>query len=198
MRVIVADVPVRFVVERLVDVVFVPVAFVQTIPDTAIGFTNAKVVNVAFVPTRLVTNAFVVVELVVVPLVKTYPVPVRLTIEADDVTVTEPAVKAKSVEACAVRLLVKKLVDVVFVPVAFVHEKPVIEPVAAERPLRIETLEAFRYWAFAVPVTLSCDVVTPPKKVTGTDVVAPRAVTTANVSVEYMLKQFVPFARQTL
>lgn len=98
-RVIVADVPVRFVVERFVDVVFVPVAFVQAIPDTTIGFTKERLVRVAFVPTRLVAKAFVDVALVVVPLVKTYPVPVRLTIEAVDVTVTVPAVKAKSVEA---------------------------------------------------------------------------------------------------
>ncbi len=143
-RVIVADVPVKFVVERLVDVVFVPVAFVQTIPDTAIGFTKANVVNVALVPTRLVTKAFVDVEFVVVPLVKTYPVPVRLTIDAEEVTVTEPAVRANSVEACAVRLFAKRLVEVVFVPVALVQSNPPMVPVAAEIPFKMDTDEALR------------------------------------------------------
>ena len=39
--------------------------------------------------------------------------------------------------------------------------------------------------------------VTPPKNVTATEVVAPRAVTIAKVSVEYIETQFVPLARQT-
>lgn len=143
-RVIVADVPVRFVVERFVDVVLVPVAFVQEIPDTTIGFTRERLVRVALVPTRLVTKAFVEVEFVVVPLVKTYPVPVRLTIEAEEVTVTVPAVKAKSVDACALMLLAKRLVEVVFVPVAFVQSNPAIVPVAAEIPFKMDTDEALR------------------------------------------------------
>ena len=46
-------------------------------------------------------------------------------------------------------------------------------------------------------VALRLVVVTPPKKVTATEVVAPRAVTIASVSVEYMETQFVPLARQT-
>lgn len=53
------------------------------------------------------------------------------------------------------------MVPVVFVPVASVQRRPVIE---------------------AVPVTFKSDVVAPPKKVTATEVVAPRPVTVAKVS----------------
>lgn len=92
----------------------------------------------------------------------------------------------------------KKLVEVVLVPVAFVQTRPVIEPVAAEIPPETLTLEAFTVAKLAVPLTLIFEDVTPPKNVTGTEVVAPRAVTMASVSVEYMFKQLVPLARQTL
>lgn len=105
------------------------------------------------------------------------------------------AVAWVKVAADAVRLVVARLVEVVFVPVAFVQIIPPIVAVAAERPLRTATDEALRYWAFAVPVTFSNDVVTPPKKVTVEVAVPPRAVTEARVSVEAV--QFVPLARQT-
>lgn len=63
------------------------------------------------------------------------------------------------------------------VPVAFVHERP-----------SIRALVAFKF-----------DVVTPPKKVTATEVVAPRAVTEARVSASAPAEgQLVPFERQTL
>lgn len=65
---------------------------------------------------------------------------------------------------------------VVFVPVAFVQTRPLM---------------------VAVPVTERSETVAPPKKVTAIEVVAPRAVTVASVSVEYIERQLVPLARQT-
>ena len=72
------------------------------------------------------------------------------------------------------------------------------EPVAAEMPFKTLILEALRYWIFAVLETLRMLVVTPPKKVTGTLVVAPFAVTVARVSVEAPIEgQFTPLEVQT-
>lgn len=91
----------------------------------------------------------------------------------------------------------KRFVEVTFVAVALVVIRPAIEPVAALNPPLTFMDEAFTLAKLAVPLTLIFEDVTPPKKVTATEVVAPRAVTIANVSVEYMDTQFVPFARQT-
>lgn len=55
---------------------------------------------------------------------------------------------------------------------------------AAIMPFVEETLEAFTFAKFAVPLTLIFEDVTPPKNETGTEVVAPRAVIAAKVSVE--------------
>ncbi len=49
----------------------------------------------------------------------------------------------------------------------------------------------------AVPVTERSETLAPPKNETAIDVVAPRAVTVARVSVEYIERQLVPLARQT-
>ena len=91
----------------------------------------------------------------------------------------------------------KRFVEVTFVAVAFVVTSPAIEPVAALNPPLTATEDALIVARLEVPETFKFEDVTPPKNVTATDVVAPRAVTVASVSVEYMLKQFVPFARQT-
>lgn len=91
----------------------------------------------------------------------------------------------------------KRFVVVTLVAVAFVVTRPAIEPVAAEIPPETFTLEAFTLAKLAVPLTLILEDVTPPKNVTATEVVAPRAVTMASVSVEYIETQFVPLARQT-
>ena len=80
----------------------------------------------------------------------------------------------------------KALVLVTLVPVALVHERPVMVPLAEVRA-SINALEALRLV-----------VVTPPKKVTATDVVAPRAVTLANVSASPAITgQFEPSLVQT-
>ncbi len=107
------------------------------------------------------------------------------------------AVAWVKVAAAAVRLVVARFVDVVLVPVAFVQIIPPIVAVAAENPFNTATEEALRYCAFAVPVTLSCEVVTPPKKVTVDVAIPPRAVTVANVSNSADVVQLVPSARQT-
>lgn len=74
------------------------------------------------------------------------------------------------------RLAKKAFVPVVLVPIPFVQERP-----------SIKALEALRLV-----------VVTPPKNVTATDDVAPRAVTVASVSASPAEgAQFVPFERQT-
>lgn len=82
----------------------------------------------------------------------------------------------------AFKLVAARFVEVVFVPVASVQIMPPMVAVAAERPFKTDTEEAFRYWPLIVPVAFKFDVVTPPKKVTATEVVAPRAVTEARVS----------------
>lgn len=93
----------------------------------------------------------------------------------------------------------KAFVPVVFVPVAFVQARPVIEPVTALNPPLTATDEALIVARFEVPLTLIFDEVTPPKNVTPTVVVAPRAVTDASVSASATAAgQFVPFERQTL
>lgn len=107
----------------------------------------------------------------------------------------EVAVAWVKVAAAAVRLVVARLVEVVLVPVPLVQIMPPTEAVAAEKPFKIATDEALRYWTFAVPVTFKSEVVTPPKKVTVEVAVPPRAVTDASVSDE--ARQLVPFARQT-
>lgn len=90
------------------------------------------------------------------------------------------------------------LVPVVLVPVALVQERPVIEPVAAVNPPLIATDEALIVARLDVPETFKFELVTPPKKVTATEDVAPRPVTKARVSASAAsAAQFVPSSRQT-
>lgn len=103
----------------------------------------------------------------------------RLVEETAEATkfVTKPFVE--------VTLVITPLVTTPFVAKRFVEVAFVVVPLVTTRP-SINALEALRLV-----------VVTPPKKVTATEVVAPRAVTMARVSVEYIETQLVPLARQT-
>lgn len=145
----------------------------KSVEDAALVTNEAMkaLVEVTFVMTPLVANKFVEVTFVVVPFTKFALVPVRFVIEP--------------------------LVEVTLVAVALVATRPVMEPVAAEIPPVTFTVEAFTLAKFEVPETFKFDAVAPPKKVTAIEVVAPRAVTMARVSVEYIETQLVPFARQT-
>ena len=93
-----------FVAKRLVEVVFVPVAFVQLSPATVSGFETVRLVKVAFVAKRLVEVVFVPVAFV--------------------------QLRPESVKGFATRRFVKdpvvakRLVDVEFVVVAFVAVRP--------------------------------------------------------------------------
>ncbi len=90
-----------------------------------------------------------------------------------------------------VALVVVELVAIRFAMVAV--EVTVILPA-----VRAKSVAAFEVrLSMSALVALRLVVVTPPKNVTAIDVVAPRAVTVASVSVEYIERQLVPLARQT-
>lgn len=99
----------------MVEVVFVPVAFVQTMLESVEGERTFKLVKVAFVAVRFVKAPLVAKALVAVVLVKTLLVAKRFAPVAfvKRRLVTEPFVAAKFVA--------KRLVEVVLVPVAFVQ-----------------------------------------------------------------------------
>ena len=94
-----------------------------------------------------------------------------------------------------VPLVGARFVEVTFVIVPLVPVRLVIEPLVEVTFVEV-TLPATRPSTKALEA-LRLVVVTPPKKVTGTEVVAPRAVMVAKVSVEYIERQLVPSAKQT-
>ena len=131
-------VDVRFVIpplvaKRFVEVVFVPVAFVQVIPDTARGAVSVRFAIVAFVAAKLVANPFVVVAFVEVTFVKT---PVDGTVAPIVVPLIEPpeivAFDEMSVGAVRVLIVPERAFTVVPLAVAKLND-PVEVPLVKER-----------------------------------------------------------------